>query len=157
MKRTGGCRSGAASLTFAAATTDACSHRHRQNAFLCVLCGACGLHLSTAHPLQTACREPRRELDRRVERTRLRPLASRRVGVRAAWVLIGLLFALGLLVLAQLNWVAAMIALASLAPVAVYPFMKRITWWPQAWLGVVFSWGALVGWPAVSARRSSCC
>ena len=42
------------------------------------------------------------------------------------------------------------IALASLAPVAAYPFMKRITWWPQAWLGLVFSWGALVGWPAVT-------
>jgi len=41
-------------------------------------------------------------------------------------------------------------ALASIAPVAAYPFMKRITWWPQAWLGIVFSWGALVGWPAVT-------
>ena len=42
-----------------------------------------------------------------------------------------------------------MVAVASLAPVAAYPFMKRITWWPQAWLGLVFSWGALVGWPSV--------
>jgi 4-hydroxybenzoate polyprenyltransferase len=91
-----------------------------------------------------------RELDRRVERTRLRPLASRRVSVRSAWALIGLLCALGLIVLLQLKWVAAVVALASLAPVAAYPFMKRITWWPQAWLGLVFSWGALVGWPAVT-------
>jgi 4-hydroxybenzoate polyprenyltransferase len=45
---------------------------------------------------------------------------------------------------------AAILALISLAPVAAYPFMKRITWWPQAWLGLVFSWGALVGWPAVT-------
>jgi 4-hydroxybenzoate polyprenyltransferase len=45
---------------------------------------------------------------------------------------------------------AAIVALVSLAPVAAYPFMKRITWWPQAWLGIVFSWGALVGWPAVT-------
>jgi 4-hydroxybenzoate polyprenyltransferase len=44
------------------------------------------------------------------------------------------------------------VALASLAPVAVYPFMKRITWWPQTWLGIVFSWAALVGWPAVTGR-----
>jgi 4-hydroxybenzoate polyprenyltransferase len=51
----------------------------------------------------------------------------------------------------QLNLTAAVIALASIAPVAAYPFMKRITWWPQAWLGIVFSWGALVGWPAVTA------
>jgi 4-hydroxybenzoate polyprenyltransferase len=91
-----------------------------------------------------------RELDRSVERTRLRPLASRRVSVRSAWLLIGLLCLLGLVVLAQLKWLAAVIALASLAPVAAYPFMKRITWWPQAWLGLVFSWGALVGWPAVT-------
>ena len=52
--------------------------------------------------------------------------------------------------LVHLKWIAALIALGSLAPVAAYPFMKRITWWPQAWLGLVFSWGALVGWPAVT-------
>jgi len=90
-----------------------------------------------------------RGLDARVERTRLRPLASGRVSLRSAWMLIALLGFVGLVVLVQLKWLAALIALASLAPVAAYPFMKRITWWPQAWLGVVFSWGALVGWPAV--------
>ena len=91
-----------------------------------------------------------RDLDRKVERTRLRPLASARVSLRSAWLLIGLLSAVGLLVLLQLNFPAAAIAMASLAPVAAYPFMKRITWWPQVWLGLVFSWGALVGWPAVT-------
>jgi 4-hydroxybenzoate polyprenyltransferase len=90
------------------------------------------------------------DLDRRVDRTRLRPLASKRVSLRSAWLLIGLLCLLGLIVLVQLKWLAALLALASLAPVAAYPFMKRITWWPQAWLGLVFSWGALVGWPAVT-------
>jgi 4-hydroxybenzoate polyprenyltransferase len=91
-----------------------------------------------------------RDLDRRVERTRLRPLASRRVSLGAAWSLVALLCLVGLIVLLQLNRVAAAAALASIAPVAAYPFMKRITWWPQAWLGLVFSWGALVGWPAVT-------
>jgi len=91
-----------------------------------------------------------RDLDKRVERTRLRPLASGRVSVRSAWVLIGLLCVIGLIVLLQLNRLAAIVALVSVAPVAAYPFMKRITWWPQAWLGLVFSWGALVGWPAVT-------
>ena len=91
-----------------------------------------------------------RELDKSVERTRLRPLASRRVSLRSAWLLIALLGLVGLVVLLQLKWVAAIVALVSLAPVAAYPFMKRITWWPQAWLGIVFSWGALVGWPAVT-------
>jgi len=91
-----------------------------------------------------------KDLDRKVERTRLRPLASGRASVRSAWALIAILCAIGLLVLAQLNPTAAIVALVSVAPVATYPFMKRITWWPQAWLGLVFSWGALVGWPAVT-------
>jgi 4-hydroxybenzoate polyprenyltransferase len=90
-----------------------------------------------------------RDLDVRVERTRLRPLASGRVSLESAWLLIAALCLLGLLVLLQLNVTSATVALVSIAPVAAYPFMKRITWWPQAWLGIVFSWGALVGWPAV--------
>ena len=95
-----------------------------------------------------------RDLDKQVERTRLRPLASGRVSLRSAWVLIGLLCLIGFVVLLQLNVTAAIVALLSLAPVAAYPFMKRITWWPQAWLGIVFSWGALVGWPAVTGSLS---
>ena len=90
-----------------------------------------------------------RDLDARVERTRLRPLASGRVTVPSACVLIALLLAIALVVLIQLDRTAQILSLVSVAPVAAYPFMKRITWWPQAWLGVVFSWGALVGWPAV--------
>jgi 4-hydroxybenzoate polyprenyltransferase len=95
-----------------------------------------------------------RDLDGQVERTRLRPLASGRVSAASAWLLIGILCLAGLVVLVQLKWQAALIAVASLAPVAAYPFMKRITWWPQAWLGLVFSWGALVGWPAVTGALS---
>ena len=91
-----------------------------------------------------------RDLDRQVERTRLRPLASGRLSLKAAWLLVGLLCLIGLLVLLQLAPAAQLIALGSLALVAAYPFMKRVTWWPQAWLGLVFSWGALVGWPAVT-------
>ena len=91
-----------------------------------------------------------RDVDRRVERTRLRPLASGRVSIRSAVVLVGILCLIGLIVLVELKWAAAVIATSSVAPVALYPFMKRITWWPQAWLGLVFSWGALVGWPAVT-------
>jgi 4-hydroxybenzoate polyprenyltransferase len=96
-----------------------------------------------------------RDLDRRVERTRLRPLASGRVSLKSAWVLIGLLCLIGVIVLLQLNVTAAIVAVVSIAPVAAYPFMKRITWWPQAWLGIVFSWGALVGWPAVTGSLST--
>ena len=91
-----------------------------------------------------------RDLDRQVERTRLRPLASGRVSLRAAWALTIGLCLIGLIVLLDLPPVAQIVALASLALVAAYPFMKRITWWPQAWLGMVFGWGALVGWPAAT-------
>jgi 4-hydroxybenzoate polyprenyltransferase len=93
-----------------------------------------------------------RDLDRRVERTRLRPLASGRVSLRGAWALLVAMSLIGLIVLLQLERTAQLIALASLLLVALYPFMKRITWWPQAWLGLVFSWAALVGWPAVTGR-----
>ena len=87
-----------------------------------------------------------RKLDASVARTRHRPLASGALSVRAAWVWLALLCLVGLVVLLQLHWLAAMIALASLMLVAAYPFMKRITGWPQVWLGLVFSWAALVGW-----------
>jgi 4-hydroxybenzoate polyprenyltransferase len=90
-----------------------------------------------------------KDLDVQVERTRLRPLASGRVSVASATILIAILLAIALIVLLQLGRTAQLVSLVSLAPVAAYPFMKRITWWPQAWLGLVFSWGALVGWPAV--------
>jgi len=91
-----------------------------------------------------------KDLDAKVERTRLRPLASKRVSLKGAWVLLVAMSLIGLVVLVQLQRTAQIVALASLALVAAYPFMKRITWWPQAWLGLVFSWGALVGWPAVT-------
>jgi 4-hydroxybenzoate polyprenyltransferase len=91
-----------------------------------------------------------RDLDARVERTRLRPLASGRTTVRAAWALTLALCLIGLVVLLQFTRTAQLAALASIVPVVAYPYMKRITWWPQAWLGLVFSWGAIVGWPAVT-------
>ena len=93
-----------------------------------------------------------RDLDARVARTRDRPLASGRVSPTSAWTFLVALCLIGLAVLIGLNWPARAIAIASLAPVACYPFMKRITWWPQAWLGIVFSWAALVGWAAVEGR-----
>ncbi|ASK89993.1 4-hydroxybenzoate octaprenyltransferase [Sphingorhabdus sp. SMR4y] len=90
-----------------------------------------------------------RDLDRQVERTRSRPLASGATSLKAAWIWLGILCLIGLTVWFQVNTTAKLVALGSLALVAAYPFMKRITWWPQAWLGLVFSWGALVGWLAI--------
>lgn len=89
------------------------------------------------------------DLDRQVARTAVRPVASGRVSKKLAWGWLGALCAVGLVVLFQLRWQAQLVALASLALVAAYPFMKRITWWPQAWLGLVFSWGAPVAWIAM--------
>jgi 4-hydroxybenzoate polyprenyltransferase len=86
------------------------------------------------------------DLDRQVARTAARPVASGAVSRKAAWAWLLLLCLVGLAVLLQLRWQAQLVALASIAPVAAYPCMKRITWWPQAWLGLVFTWGALVGW-----------
>jgi len=86
------------------------------------------------------------DLDKQVARTALRPVASGRVSKKAAWAWLVSLCLVGLVVLLQLRWQAQIVALGSLALVAAYPFMKRITWWPQAWLGMVFNWGLLVGW-----------
>ncbi|MGE4410188.1 MAG: 4-hydroxybenzoate octaprenyltransferase [Sphingobium sp.] len=95
-----------------------------------------------------------RDLDRKVARTASRPLASGAVSMKLAafWVLA--LCLVGLVVLVQLRWQAQLVALASLALVAAYPFMKRITWWPQVWLGLVFSWAALVGWVEMTGALS---
>ena len=93
------------------------------------------------------------DIDRQVARTALRPVASGRVSKRAAWVWLILLCLVGLVVLLQLRWQAQLVALGSIALVAAYPFMKRITGFPQAWLGIVFTWGAPVGWVALRSDR----
>ncbi|MCC2975067.1 4-hydroxybenzoate octaprenyltransferase [Sphingomonas sp. PL-96] len=91
-----------------------------------------------------------RDLDRQVARTRSRPLASGAVSLKAAWAWLLILCVVGLVVLVQLRLPAAIVAVSSIVLVAAYPFMKRITWWPQAWLGIVFSWAAPVGWVEVT-------
>jgi 4-hydroxybenzoate polyprenyltransferase len=92
-----------------------------------------------------------RDIDVQVARTAARPVASGRISVKKA-----LAFTIGcslisLLILLTLNLVAILLGVASLVLVAAYPFMKRITWWPQAWLGLTFNWGALMGFAAVTA------
>jgi 4-hydroxybenzoate polyprenyltransferase len=90
-----------------------------------------------------------RDLDAKVERTRSRPIPAGQVGVRQAFAFLAVQALIGLAVLLQFNRFAVMTGIASLAIVAVYPFMKRITWWPQVVLGLAFSWGALMGFAVV--------
>ncbi len=89
-----------------------------------------------------------RDLDRRVERTRSRPIPAGQVSVAQAAAFLLAQALIGLIVLLQFNAFAIATGIASLAIVAVYPFMKRITYWPQIVLGLAFSWGALMGWAA---------
>jgi len=89
-----------------------------------------------------------RDLDASVERTRSRPIPSGQVSVIQAALFLVLQALIGLLVLIAFNGFAIALGIASLAIVVVYPFMKRITYWPQIVLGLAFSWGALMGWAA---------
>jgi 4-hydroxybenzoate polyprenyltransferase len=91
-----------------------------------------------------------RDLDARVERTRNRPLASGRLSMRQAVAFLVVQLLVGLLVLLSFNSFTILLGFASMPLVIAYPFMKRITWWPQAFLGLTFNWGALVGWSAVT-------
>jgi 4-hydroxybenzoate polyprenyltransferase len=93
-----------------------------------------------------------RDIDAAVARTRGRPIPSGAVSVRGAWIFLGVQCAIGLGVLLQLNHFSVALGAASLVLIAIYPFMKRVTWWPQAWLGLTFNWGALVGFASITGR-----
>ena len=90
-----------------------------------------------------------RDFDGRVARTANRPIPSGAVSVRQAFGFLALLSLIGLLILLQFNTFAVGVGVASLILVAIYPFTKRVTHWPQAVLGLTFNWGALLGWAAV--------
>jgi len=93
-----------------------------------------------------------RDLDAKVERTRSRPIPAGQVSVKRALLFLALQALVGLCVLLQFNRFAVFTGIASLLIVAIYPFMKRITYWPQVVLGLAFSWGALMGF-AVTLQR----
>jgi len=89
-----------------------------------------------------------RDIDAQVARTAARPIPSGRISVKQAWAFLVACSLISLLILLTLNLTAVLLGVGSLALVAAYPFMKRITWWPQAWLGLTFNWGALMGFAA---------
>lgn len=88
------------------------------------------------------------DIDMKVARTRSRPIPSGQVSRKRAAIFLILQSLVGLVVLLQFNGITVLLGVASLGLVAIYPFMKRITWWPQLFLGLAFSWGALIGWSA---------
>lgn len=93
-----------------------------------------------------------RKLDAQVERTKQRPLASGAVSMRGALAFLFILLAIGLAILLQFNALTILLGLLSLPLIAAYPLMKRITWWPQLFLGFTFNFGALMGWGAVTGE-----
>ena len=93
-----------------------------------------------------------RDIDAKVARTRGRPIPSGAVSVRSAWAFLGAELLVGLAILIVFNRFTIVLGIASLALVFTYPFMKRITYWPQAWLGLTFNWGALLGFAAVAGE-----
>ena len=93
-----------------------------------------------------------RNVDGRVTRTSDRPIPSGEVSLRQALTFMASLMLIGGLVLLQFNWATIIVGLASIPVAAVYPYMKRITWWPQLFLGFAFNWGALVGWTALAGE-----
>jgi len=95
-----------------------------------------------------------RKLDQKVTRTRTRPIASGAVSMRAAFIFLALLLVCGLIILMQMNALTIMLGVAVLPLIIAYPFMKRITWWPQAFLGITFNFSALMGWSAVTGDLS---
>ena len=91
-----------------------------------------------------------RDIDAKVARTAARPIASGQISVKGALAFVAACCLISLAILLTFNWVTIALGVASLALVAIYPFMKRITWWPQAWLGLTFNWGALMGFAAAA-------
>ena len=96
-----------------------------------------------------------KDYDKSVKRTKDRPLASNKIKITAAIFFLIIQLFVGLLILIQFNKLTIIFGCLSLIPVFIYPLMKRITWWPQVFLGITFNWGALLGWMSVSNNFSS--
>ena len=96
-----------------------------------------------------------RDIDAKVARTAMRPIPSGQISVKRAWMFVVLCSLIGLWILIGMNLWAVGLGAASLLLVAAYPFMKRITWWPQAWLGLTFNWGALLGFAAATGGAAT--
>lgn len=95
-----------------------------------------------------------RDYDGKVERTRNRPFPAGQITVKQAWAFLIVQCLIGLCVLLQFNIQTIILGVLSLAPIAIYPFMKRFTWWPQLFLGIAFNWGVFMGYTALAGNLS---
>ena len=91
-----------------------------------------------------------RDLDKKVQRTRERPIASGKVSVSEAFIYIVFLCLVAFLILLQFNWLTIVLGISSIVLAFAYPFMKRITYWPQLFLGLTFNWGIIMGWTSIT-------
>ena len=92
--------------------------------------------------------------DAKVERTKNRPLAANKISENKALIFLFIQLVIGFLILIQFNKLTILIGIFSIIPITIYPLMKRITWWPQLFLGITFNWGALLGWTAMTNNIS---
>lgn len=89
------------------------------------------------------------DIDKKVERTKIRPLASGELNIKQAMIFLSILLTISLIIAVILGLQVIMWAALAMIPVSIYPFMKRISWWPQLFLGLAFNWGTIMGWVAV--------
>ena len=95
-----------------------------------------------------------RDLDKKVQRTKNRPIASGKISISEAFIYIVFLCLPALLILLQFNWLTILLGISSMTLAFAYPFMKRITYWPQLFLGLTFNWGILMGWTSITNNIS---
>ena len=96
-----------------------------------------------------------KDFDKKVKRTRSRPLPFGQISVLESFIYVIILCSLALLILLQFNWLTIVLGISSMTLAFAYPFMKRITYWPQLFLGLTFNWGIIMGWTALTNSISS--
>ncbi len=95
-----------------------------------------------------------RDLDKKVKRTQRRPIASKQITLTTAFIYVVILCLLALIILLQFNWLTIILGMSSMTLAFAYPFMKRITYWPQLFLGLTFNWGIVMGWASITGSMS---
>ena len=96
-----------------------------------------------------------KDFDRKVKRTKKRPIASKKISTSRSLFYVGVLCILAFVILIQFNFLTIILGMASMIPAFLYPFMKRITYWPQLFLGFTFNWGIILSWTAFNGYLSS--